>query len=249
MADIEETARVAVANGFQVNVHAIGDRANREVLDIYERVWAESEVDGSDLRWRIEHAQHLNPADVPRFAELGVIAAMQGIHGTSDGPWVLRRLGPERAETRPYLWRSLWDLGVVVTNGTDVPVERIDPIASYHATVTRMMSNGETFFPDQRLTRIEGLRSYTINGPTPGFEEDRIGSLEVGKFADIAVLSQDLLTVADDQILDTQVEMTLVGGAVVYDRGREGARFGPVPTQRFVSPGIAGTGIPRYGSM
>lgn len=220
VADIEETARVAVANGFQVNVHAIGDRANREVLDIYERVWAESEVDGSDLRWRIEHAQHLNPADVPRFAELGVIAAMQGIHGTSDGPWVLRRLGPERAESGAYLWRSLWDLGVVVTNGTDVPVERIDPIASYHATVTRMMSNGETFFPDQRLTRIEGLRSYTINGAYAGFEEDRIGSLEVGKFADIAVLSQDLLTVADDQILDTQVEMTLVGGAVVYDRGR-----------------------------
>lgn len=218
--DIEETARVAVANGFQVNTHAIGDRANREVLDIYERVWDEMGVSGQDLRWRIEHAQHLNPDDVVRFRDLGVIAAMQGIHGTSDGPWVLRRLGPVRAENGAYLWRSLWDLGVIVTNGTDVPVERIDPIASYHATVTRMMPNGETFFPAQKLTRIEGLRSYTINGAIAAFEEDRIGSLEVGKYADITVLSRNLLTVPDDQILGTEVEMTLVAGAVVYERGR-----------------------------
>jgi predicted amidohydrolase YtcJ len=215
-AEIEETARLAAELGFQVNTHAIGDRANREVLDIYERTFAQREG-MTEARWRIEHAQHVHPGDVPRFRELGVIAAMQGIHCTSDAPWVLRRLGPERAESGAYLWRSFIDGGVVVTNGTDVPVERIDPIASFHASVARKDRDGNDFFPAQRMTRMEALRSYTVNNAYAAFEEDRKGSLAPGKLADIVVLDRDILTVPEDEILDTQVVMTIVGGEVLFE--------------------------------
>ncbi|MEE9561604.1 MAG: amidohydrolase, partial [Thermoanaerobaculia bacterium] len=169
--EIRRTAEIAIEHGFQVNTHAIGDRANRRVLDIYQEVF---EANGSprDLRWRVEHAQHLDPADVGRFAELGVIAAMQGIHCTSDGPWVPERLGDERAESGSYLWRSLIDSGAVVTNGTDVPVEDIDPLAGFHASVSRAMANGELFYPEQRMTREEALESYTLGNAFAAFEED-----------------------------------------------------------------------------
>ncbi|MDH5590770.1 MAG: amidohydrolase, partial [Gemmatimonadota bacterium] len=157
--DIEETARIAIEAGYQVNTHAIGDRANREVLDIYERTFAGRD-DATDLRWRIEHAQHVDPDDVDRFRQLGVIAAMQGVHATSDAPWVYRRLGAGRAESGAYLWRSFIDAGVVVTNGTDVPVEAISPVASFYASVVRRDRDGNEFFPSQRMTRIEALESY-----------------------------------------------------------------------------------------
>jgi predicted amidohydrolase YtcJ len=215
--DIEGTARVAIEHGFQVNTHAIGDRGNREVLDIYQRAF-EANPDKTDLRWRVEHAQHLHPDDVSRFRDLGVVASMQGIHATSDGPWVLRRLGPGRARTGAYLWRTFLDLGVVVTNGTDVPVERIDPIASYHATVSRRMANGDVFFEDQRMTRMEALESYTINGAYAAFEEDVKGSLTPGKYADIVVLSQDILTIPEEDIPATVVDYTIVGGEVRHER-------------------------------
>lgn len=215
--DITGTAEVAIKHGFQVNTHAIGARANREVLDIYEKVFA-TVPDATDLRWRIEHAQHIHPDDVPRFAELGVIAAMQGIHATSDGPWIDQRLGEERARVQSYLWRTLIDSGVTIINGTDVPVEDIAPLASYYATVSRMMRTGERLTPEQRMTRMEALASYTINGAYAAFEEDIKGSLEVGKLADITVLSRDILTIPEEEILDTEVLYTIVGGEVRYRR-------------------------------
>ena len=218
VAEIERTAEIAVEHGFQVNTHAIGTRANREVLDLYARVWEAAGADGSALRWRIEHAQHLHPDDVPRFDGLGVIAAMQGVHATSDGPWIPTRLGPERGGETSYVWRDLLEAGAVIGNGTDVPVERIDPIASFYSSVARMMSNGERFHPEQAMTREEALESYTINNAYAAFEEGIKGTLTPGKLADIVVLSQDILTIPEERIPDTVVDLTIVGGEIRYAR-------------------------------
>jgi len=208
---LKETARLAVEHDFQLCTHAIGDRGNRETLDIYSEALAPT-GDTSARRWRIEHAQHIHPDDIARFGKLGVIAAMQGVHCTSDGPWVVKRLGEERARTGAYVWRQLLDSGAVISNGTDAPVERVDAIASFHATVTRRTASGETFFADQRMTREEAPGAYA------GFEEDLKGSLEAGKLADITVFSQDILTVPEEEILSTKVDYTIVGGEVVYQR-------------------------------
>ena len=216
--DITGTAEVAVKHGFQVNTHAIGDRANRETLDIYEQVWNDLEVDGSQLRWRIEHAQHIDPEDIPRFGQLGVIASIQAVHGTSDGPWIPSRLGDERAKLTSQPWRTLFDTGAVVTNGTDVPVERIDPIASYYSSVTRIMNNGDAFYPEHKMTREEGLETYTINNAYAAFEEDIKGTLSPGKYADFIILSNNLLNVEDSEIPLTTVEMTFVGGELKYKK-------------------------------
>ncbi len=213
---IEEIANLAIENGYQLCVHAIGDRANREVLDIYQRTFEAHPDLAEDTRFRIEHSQHLHPDDVPRFGELGVIASMQGIHCTSDAPWITPRLGPERAEWGAYVWQDLMQSGAVVTNGTDAPVERVDPIPSFYATVSRMMANGERFYPEQRMSREEALRSYTINGAFAAFEEDIKGSLTPGKLADIVILDRDIMTIPEEQILDTRVLHTIVGGKVVY---------------------------------
>ena len=214
----EWAAEVAAKNGFQVNTHAIGTRANREVLDAYERVWKRYDLAGGGLRWRIEHAQHIHPQDVPRFGQLGVIAAVQGVHCTSDGPWIPRRLGDERARVTSYVWRDLLRSGALLGNGTDVPVEPIDPIASFYASVTRRMADGRDFHPQQAMTRMQALRSYTTNNAYAAFEEEFKGSLAPGKLADLVVLSQDLLSVADEEILDTRVDYTVLGGRVVYQR-------------------------------
>lgn len=216
--EITGTAHVAIRHGYQVNTHAIGDRANREVLDIYQSVFDSAGAEGADLRWRIEHAQHVHPADVSRFAELGVIAAMQGVHATSDAPWVYRRLGAERAESGAYLWRAFIDAGVVVANGTDVPVEDIDPLAGFHSSVVRQTAAGDDFFPAQRMTRAEALRSYTVNNAFAAFEERWKGSIEIGKLADIVVLDRDILQVPDSALPGAQVDLTIVGGAVRYAR-------------------------------
>ncbi len=215
--DCEALGRIALAHDLQLCVHAIGDRANRELLDLYERMFAEMN-DGKDRRWRIEHAQHLHPDDIGRFAELGVIAAMQGVHCTSDGPWVPQRLGEERSREGAYVWRSLLDSGAIIANGTDAPVESIDPIASYHASVTRRMKNGERFYPEQSMTRMEALRSYTLHAAHAAFEEDIKGSLTPGKLADIVVLSQNILACDADVIPATKVDVTIVGGRVAYQR-------------------------------
>ncbi len=215
--NLAETAAIAARHGFQLNTHAIGDRGARETLNVYEATFA-AHAERSDWRWRMEHAQNLHPADVPRFAELGVIASMQGIHATSDGPWVPERLGHERTVERAYVWRSLLDQGVTLCNGTDVPVEPISPIASYYASVSRMMPTGERLSPEQAMTRMEALASYTLNCAYAGFQDDVLGSITPGKWADLAVLDRDILTVAEEEIPGTQVEMTVVAGEVRFRR-------------------------------
>ncbi|OFW37980.1 MAG: amidohydrolase [Acidobacteria bacterium RIFCSPLOWO2_12_FULL_67_14b] len=210
-----ETAKIAIENGVQLDVHAIGDRANREVLNIYEAAFR-ANPDKKDVRWRIEHAQHLNAADIPRFGQLGVIASMQGIHATSDAPYVLARLGPKRAEEGAYVWQKLMQSGAIVSNGTDTPVEAIDPIANFYATVTRKTADGTVFFGDQKMSRTEALKSYTYNAAYAAKEEAIKGSLAVGKLADVTVLSKDIMTVPEEELLSTQVTYTIVGGKVVY---------------------------------
>jgi hypothetical protein len=215
--EIEESARLAMANGYQLCVHAIGDRGNRETLDIFERAFKANPAK-KDLRWRVEHAQHLSLADIPRFGKMGVIAAMQGVHCTSDAPYVLERLGARRAEDGAYVWQKLMKSGAVIANGTDAPVEDVDPVASYYASVSRTLKDGSVFYPDQRMSRMEALKSYTINGAYAGFEEKNRGSLTVGKYADMVILSKDILTVPEDQIPSTTVVSTIVGGKVLYRR-------------------------------
>jgi predicted amidohydrolase YtcJ len=215
VAEIRETAKLALQHGYQLCVHAIGDRANRETLNIFEEVFKAS-PDRKNLRWRIEHAQHLHPTDIPRFGQLGVIASMQGIHCTSDAPYVTARLGARRAEEGAYVWQKLMKSGAVVTNGTDAPVEDVDPIASYYATVTRKTKDGTVFYARERMNRLEALKSYTINGAYAAFEEATRGSLKVGKYADMVVLSQDILSVPEDRIPSAEVRYTIVGGKVRY---------------------------------
>jgi predicted amidohydrolase YtcJ len=216
-ADIEKTAQIAIANGYQLCVHAIGDRGNREVLDIYERTF-KAHPELHDLRWRIEHAQHLDPADIPRFAKLGVIAAMQSIHCTSDAPMVIPRLGEKRAEQGAYVWQSLMKSGAHVANGTDAPVEDVNPIANYYAAVTRKSKDGKAFFPAQKMSRMEALRSYTVENAYAAFEEKVKGTLKPGMLGDITVLSKDILTIPDEDILKTEIEYTIIGGKVAYSR-------------------------------
>jgi len=213
--EMKATAEFAIENGFQLATHAIGDRANREALDIYEAAF-KAHPDKTDLRWRIEHAQHLNSADIPRFGKLGVIPAMQAIHCTSDAPYVLKRLGEKRAEEGAYVWRKLMDAGAIIPIGTDVPVEPIDPMANFFAAVTRKLKDGTTFFPGQKMTREEALRSYTANGAYAAFEAGLKGSLAPGKLADITVLSRDIMTCPEDDIPGTEVLYTIIGGKVLY---------------------------------
>jgi predicted amidohydrolase YtcJ len=216
-ADLREVASLALENGYQLGIHAIGDRANRAVLNIYDAAFR-THPELRDLRWRIEHAQHLDPADIARFAQLGVVAAMQGVHATSDGPWVLKRLGEKRASSGAYMWQDLLRSGAVIANGTDVPVESIDPIASFYASVTRRMNDGQTFYPEQRMTRTEALRSYTSANAWAIYDEKEKGSIAVGKLADLAVLSRNILEVPDEEIRSARVDLTVLGGKVVYRR-------------------------------
>ena len=217
---IEEVAKIAdlaFEHNMQLCVHAIGDRANQEVLNIMERKF-KSDPAKKDLRWRMEHAQHLHPEDIPRFKELGIIASMQGIHCTSDAPFVVKRLGEQRAREGAYPWRSLLDAGVIIANGTDAPVEDVDPIQSFYASVTRKRADsGMEFFPEQSMTREEAVHSYTLGNAYAGFEEDIKGSLTEGKLADIVVLSQDLINCSDDDILKTKILYTIVGGKIKYE--------------------------------
>jgi len=215
--NITETARLAIENGFQLNVHAIGDRANRETLNIFEAAF-KANPDKKDLRWRVEHAQHISAADIPRFGQLGVIASMQAIHCTSDAPYVLQRLGPQRAEDGAYVWQKLMKTGAVVANGTDAPVEYVDTMPGFYAFVARKMKNGEPFFPDQRMSRAEALKAYTYNGAYAAFEENTKGSLAAGRLADIAVLSKDIMSIPEEEILTTEVLYTIVGGKVLYKK-------------------------------
>ena len=216
---VENIAALAVKHDLQLCVHAIGDRANQEVLNIFENLLP-NHPKKDKWRWRIEHAQHLDPVDIPRFKEMGVIASMQGIHCTSDAPFVVSRLGEERSRLGAYPWRSLLDAGVVVANGTDAPVEDVSALASIYASVTRKrLDTGLEFFPEQRMTRQEALYSYTLGNAYAAFEEESKGSLEVGKLGDIVVLSNNLLTCEADDIPKTEVMMTIVNGEVKYENG------------------------------
>ena len=216
--NVRAVAAIAIANNYQLAVHAIGDRGNRETLNIYEETFKKHpDRNGKSLRWRIEHAQHISAADIPRFGQLGVIASMQGIHCTSDAPYVLARLGAKRAEEGAYVWQKLMKSGAIVANGTDAPVEDVDPIPSFYASVSRKTKDGMVFYPDQRMSRTEALKSYTINAAYAGFDEGIKGSLTVGKLADVTVFSQDIMTVPEDQIPATRIVYTIVGGKVQYD--------------------------------
>ena len=201
---------------WQINVHAIGDRANSEVL----RVFAPFTQTSSDHRFRIEHAQHLKVGDAQLFADQNVIASMQPVHLSSDRPWAIDRLGQQRIDEGAYIWRDLLNRGVLVASGTDAPVEPVNPIANFYAAVTRKTLQGIPeggFEPNQKLTRLEALQAMTLAAAFAGFEEDVKGSIEVGKWADMTVLSQDILKVPESSILETEVALTMVGGEVLYE--------------------------------
>ncbi len=217
----------------QYCVHAIGDRANREVLNVFEQTFRQYPVTEEEVqkfgfqgdaghpgfRWRIEHAQHTDPADQSRFAQLGVIASMQAIHCTSDAPFVIKRLGFARAQQGAYAWRRLLDQGARLTNGTDAPVEDVDPLPCLYAAVTRRRADGgAAFFPENAMTREEALLSYTRWNAYAAFEEATKGSVEVGKYADFVVLSTDLLRCVPEEILQAKVLRTYVHGQLKYSR-------------------------------
>ena len=218
--EILEAARFALSHGFQVATHAIGDRADRVVLDTYEVALSEH-PEAKDPRFRIEHAQILDGADIPRFGKLGVLAAMQGIHCPSDRPWAPTRLGEARVAEGAYAWRKLLASGAHIMNGTDAPVEDVSPIQNFHATVTRQDASGQPpggWDPDQKLTREEALRTMTLDAAYGSFAEGEKGSIEVGKLADLVVLSQDILAVPDDSLMKTEVLATIVDGRVLYEK-------------------------------
>lgn len=215
VSDIRHSAALAVQHGFQMAIQGIGDRAVRELLNIYADT-IKDHPGSKNFRWRIEHCQVIHPDDLPRFADLGVIASVRGIFATSDGLWVAKRLGEERTRERGYLYQTLFRSGACVINGTDPPVEDIDPIANFYASVTRKMSNGNVFFPEQKMTRQQALETYTINAAYAAFEEDIKGSFSPGKLADITVFSQDIMTVPDEKILATKIAFTIIAGKIKY---------------------------------
>ena len=217
---IHQVAARALKAGWQVNVHAIGDRANRLVLDQFEM--ALKEVPKADHRFRVEHAQILHWDDIPRFAQLGVIPSMQGSHATSDMYWAVNRIGPTRA-LGAYAWRSLLNTGVVIPNGSDTPVESPNPLISFHSFITRQDADNWPaggWYAEQKTTREEALLSMTMWPAYASFLEKESGSLSPGKFGDFVVLDQDIMTIPENQILNTKVEMTVLGGRVVYQRGK-----------------------------
>lgn len=216
--NIEAIAAACRQHGLQCCVHAIGDRANRVVLDEFEA--ALKEVPSPDHRFRIEHAQIIHPEDIPRFAQLGVVPSMQASHQTSDMYWAGNRLGPQRL-LGAYAWRSLLNSGVVIPNGSDLPVEKSNPLISFHAAISRQDDNNWPaggWYPEQRMTRDEALKSMTIWAAWAAFMEKEVGSLEAGKYADFVVLDQDIMQVPAELVLKTNVLSTWVAGKAVYRR-------------------------------
>ena len=218
VSDIRRSAELAAEHGFQMAIQGIGDRAARELLDIYEEVQAGNPAE-EDYRWRIEHCQVIHPDDLVRFSALGVIASVRGVFATSDGPWVVSRLGEDRTRERGYPNAALFESGAVVVNGTDPPVEDIDPMMNFYRSVSRIMENGERFFPEQAMTREQALASYTTNPAYAAFEEDLKGSLAEGKLADITVLSRDIMTIPEEEIPNVEVLFTVIGGKIRYAGG------------------------------
>lgn len=220
MDSVLTTSRAALKSGFQVCAHAIGDRANQEILNRYEQAFTEN-PGVKDHRFRIEHAQHLHPNDIPRFGKLGVIPAMQAIHMSSDRPWAIERLGEKRIVEGAYMWQSLLKSGAVIVNGTDAPVEPLNPIPSFYASVTRKTLKGEPaggYEPNEKMTRAQALRSYTLDAAYGAFEEKIKGSIEKGKLADLVVFTENIMEAGEMDILKAEVAMTFVGGKVVYKK-------------------------------
>lgn len=218
---VKETALNGLEFGFQVCAHAIGDRANREILDRYESAMDEMPEAKYNHRFRIEHAQHLHPDDIPRFAGLGVIPAMQAVHMSSDRPWAIDRLGEKRIKEGAYMWQDLLQSGIPIVNGTDVPVEPLNPISSLYASFSRKTLKGTPvggYEPAQKMTRIQALRSYTLDAAYGAFEEELKGSIEVGKLADFTIYNQDIMTVPEEDFLKTEIAMTIFDGEVVYTK-------------------------------
>lgn len=218
---VRETAYNGLRNGFQVCAHAIGDRANREILDRYEMAFNDVKDKVDNHRFRIEHAQHLHPDDIPRFAELKVIPAMQAVHMSSDRPWAIDRLGEKRIKEGAYMWQDLLKSGVPIVNGTDVPVEPINPVASFYASISRKTLKGIPeggYEPEQKMTRAQALKSYTLDAAFGAFEEDIKGSIEAGKLADFTIYDKDLMTVPEDEVLSTKVVTTIFDGKVVFEK-------------------------------
>ncbi len=208
--------REAVRAGFQVGTHAIGDRGNRIILDIYERVLRESGA--SDARLRVEHCQILSPDDIARFGRLGIIASMQPTHATSDMPWAETRLGADRL-AGAYAWRSLLDSGAVLAFGSDFPVESEDPLWGLYSAVTRQDHDGNPpggWRPEERLTLDEALRAFTWGAAYASFDEKDAGTIDVGKRADLSILDRNVLAAAPRALLDARVAYTVVRGAIVY---------------------------------
>lgn len=217
---MEHRVRRASEEGLQVAIHAIGDKANALILDIYEHISDGGPV--KDRRFRIEHAQHLREKDIERFGRLGIIASVQPYHAADDGRWMENRIGPERCRTT-YAFKSLLDHGAVLALGSDWPVAPLDPLQGIHAAVTRQTTDGKKpggWYPEQKISVEEAIKGYTWNGAYATFSEDDKGSLEAGKLADIVVLDQNLFKIDSPKIKETRVTMTIVGGRVVYERPR-----------------------------
>jgi predicted amidohydrolase YtcJ len=217
-AELQRIATGALRRGFQVAVHAIGDRGNRVVLDAYDA--ALKAVPTADHRFRVEHAQVISPQDIPRFATLGVIPSMQASHQTSDMRWAETRVGPERIKGA-YAWRSLLNTGVIIPNGSDFPVEEVNPLISFHSAVSRQDASNWPpggWYPDQVMTREEALKAMTIWPAYAGFQEKVMGSITPGKYADFVILDRDIMTVPASEILATRVMSTWIGGKAVYSR-------------------------------
>lgn len=217
---VKKITEKCLINGFQLCIHAIGDRGNKVVLDKYEEAFNKFPDKTINHRFRIEHAQHLALDDIPRFAKLEVIASMQSIHMSSDRPWAIDRLGERRIKEGAYVWQKLLESGAVIINGTDVPVEPVDPLACFYAAVSRKTLKGtpeDGYEPDQKMTREQALKSYTLAAAYGSFEENVKGSIEVGKLADFAILDKDIMTIPEDDILKTRVLMTVFDGKIVYE--------------------------------
>lgn len=213
-----DSLRQADKAGLQISIHAIGDRANRTILDLYARL--EKENGPADRRLRIEHAQHLHPADYARFAKLGVIASMQPYHAIDDGRWVESVIGPERIKSS-YAWKSLLDAGATLAFGSDWPVAPLDPVMGIYAAATRRTLDGKNpngWVPEQRITVAQAVHAYTMGSAFAEHAEEVKGSIEPGKLADLVVLSDDIFTIPPEAIEKTKVDMTIFDGKVIYER-------------------------------
>ncbi len=215
---MEKRIKQADKAGLQVAIHAIGDRANNILLDIFERIISQGEE--RDRRWRIEHAQHLLPRDIERIGNLGIIASVQPYHAIDDGRWAERKIGKKRCQYT-YAFKSLLERGAVLACGSDWTVAPLSPLAGIYAAVTRQTLDGkhpEGWFPEQKISLEEAVRGYTINGAYVEFSENLKGSVEKGKMADLVVLSRNIFESPSEEIQKTEVKMTIFNGKIIYEK-------------------------------